>query len=158
MDVIWRISRSIVWHGAMIIVFLAVVTTPALCDVESSPDNSDEDLAGVGLIAANVAVSTNLLRSLHSESRGGTLAGVSMAIGLGTVALGATETTSYSPTVTVLGVTTTVLAVAGLIESKDSRDMEPGERSDVSRRSVGPWVAEGRRGEVELGVLFLSSF
>jgi len=158
MNVIRRLSKSNVWFGALIIGVLAMVTTPALCTVESSPDTGDEDLAGAALIAANVAMSAHLLRSLHSESLGGTLAGASMVIGLGTVVLGATETTSYSPTVTVLGVTTTVLAVAGLIESKGSRDVDSGERTVVGRHSVAPWVAEGRRGDVELGVLFLSSF
>ncbi len=141
-----------------IMALLCALPESARADVFQQPDTSSEDRAGFALIGANLVLAAQIGRHLQQDIPVKTWGWVGVGAGTASIALGATETTSFSAGVTVAGALVTVLGAMQLVHDSDAT--EPQGRSDVSSHSLSfaPLMTSSEKSGCGIGILTRLAF
>ena len=131
---------------------------PVFGDVAPLPDTSSEDLAGVALIGANMVLATQLGIRLQRDAAGATWGWLGTGFGLASIALGVTETTSFSGAVALAGSVTTILGVMHLVRPGEPAGRDGADPAISRSLSISPLVTSSDKPEHGFGVLVRAAF
>lgn len=144
--------------AALFVALIIFVPQGALGDVSQPRSTNNEDNAGAALLVSNAVTISMLGAGLTSKQKSTSKGCLGIGLGLGTIALGVADVTSFSDGVAVAGVVTTALGLFHLVDAYDPEmesDNFTGPRRNVS---VIPLLASTQENGMVAGLLVKSSF
>ena len=142
----------------LMMAFLCTLAETSSADVGRPADTKSEDIAGAAVIGANLVIAAQIGRYLQHEHPSRTWGWLGVGVGTASIALGATETTSFSGAVVAAGA---VAAVLGAIQLARHGDMAEHHGSgDISSRSISfcPLVTSSEKSGCGIGILAQLAF
>lgn len=142
----------------LMMTFLCTWAADSSADVVGPDDTGAEDMAGIAVMGADLVIAARIGHCLDHHQPGRTWGWLGVGVGAASIALGATETTSFSGGVVATGAIATVLGAIRLASHGDRADHHGG--GDLSARSMSfyPLVTSSEKSRRGFGVLARLAF
>jgi hypothetical protein len=144
--------------AACLVVLIMSVPQGALGDVAQPRSTNSEDHAGAALLVSNAVAISLLGAGLTSKQKSTSKGCLGVGLGLGTIALGVTDVTSFSDGVAVAGVVTTGLGLFHFVDGYNPEMESDDFTGPRQNTSVIPLLVRTQENGMVAGLLVKSSF